>query len=170
MLIYDPALDPYHSSVRILAIASSSAEANIELALDAARIIDYFLVYPSKLLNFRLPKEHRVIRTDAKAHENPYRHAIGMRTSFERIRPVFFAALNGLVAAKLIDFDAMKRGILRLSEQGLPEDLAVAVSRFRTRQSPVGKFILSTMITIPVNGIDGLKHRSSLLEHRYDTV
>lgn len=168
MLIYDPALDPYHTAIRILAIASASANKNIELTIEAARIADYFLVYPSKILNFRLPKEYRTVRTDAKSLENPYRHASGMRTSFERIRPIFFAALNGLAAAKLIDFDSITVGILRRGADSMPEDLQAAVDRFHARQTPVGQFILSTLITIPSNGFDGLKHRSSLLEHRYD--
>lgn len=168
MLIYDPALDPYHSAIRILAIAKSSVERGIELTVDAARIADYFLVYPYKLIGFRFPSEFKGIRAAAKAAENPYRHALGSRAVFERMRPIFFAALSGLVASEFVDVDELRRGILALTDRDVPNDLAEAVATFQVRQSTVGKFVLSDLIAIPPNGDNGLKHRSSLIEHRYD--
>lgn len=168
MLIYDPALDPYHSAIRILAIVMSSAKQRIELSIDAARIADYFLAYPSKLVGFRFPPEFVAMRTAAREAENPYRHASGTRAAFERMRPIFFSALSGLAAANLIAPSELKRGILGLSDGDLPNELAAAVTRFQARQTTVGIFILSDLLAMPANGNDGLKHRSSLLEHRYD--
>jgi hypothetical protein len=168
MLIYDPALDPYHSAIRILAIAQSSAERRPELSVDAARIADYFLIYPYELIGFRFPAEFRSMRAAVKKIENPYRRASGTRAAFERMRPIFFAALSGLVAANLIDAASLKRGALVLSEKAMPDDLVAAIARFLKRQTDVGKFILSDLLAMPTNGDDGLKHRSSLIEHRYD--
>ncbi|WP_143752283.1 ABC-three component system middle component 5 [Burkholderia sp. SRS-W-2-2016] len=168
MLIYEPALDPYHGAIRILAVAKSSSRININLSIDAARIADYFLVYPYKMLSFTFPAEYRSMRTAAKDTENPYRSTSGNRTAFERMRPIFFAALSGLVAANLLDADLLKRGILSLSGNDLPADLAAAVARFQDRQTVVGKFVLSDFLKLPVNGNNGLKHRSGLIEHRYD--
>ena len=53
MLIYDPAFDPYHNAVRILAIAKAAQLRQAEVTVDAARIADYFLVYPYKIRSFR---------------------------------------------------------------------------------------------------------------------
>jgi len=168
MLIYDPALDPYHSAIRTLAIAMSSAKRRIELSIDAARIADYFLVYPYEMISFRFPAEFQTIRAAVKETENPYRNASGTRTAFERMRSIFFAALSGLVAANFIDADGLKRGVLALSDSPMPGDLAAAIARFQERQTVVGKFVLSDLLTMPTNGYNGLKHRSSLIEHRYD--
>lgn len=168
MLIYDPALDPYHGAIRILAIAISSTKRSIELSIDAARIADYFLVYPYKMVGFRFQAEHRRIRAAAKAMENPYRHAAGTRAAFDRMRPIFFAALSGLVAADLVDVDGLKRNVLVLSDNEMPSDLSDAVSRFQSRQTTVGNFVLSDLLAMPPSGENGLKHRSSLIEHRYD--
>lgn len=168
MLIYDPALDPYHSAIRILAITISSTSQQIELSIDAARIADYFLVYPYKMISFKFPKEFRTMRAAVKDAENPYRHATGNRAAFERMRPIFFASLSGLVAANLVDLPSLKRGILALTENDMPDDLAAAVDRFQVRQTEVGKFVLSDLLSIPANGDNGLKYRSNLIEHRYD--
>lgn len=168
MLIYDPALDPYHSSVRILAIAMSSAKRQVDLSMDAARIADYYLVYPYKMISFKFPTEFRAMRAAVKATENPYRYVSGVRTAYEKMRPIFFAALSGLVAANLIDASQLKLGILKLTECEIPKDLAAAISRFQDRQTDVGRFVLSDLIAIPTNGGNGLKHRSGLMEYRYD--
>jgi hypothetical protein len=170
MLIYDPALDPYHSAIRILTIAIAAQSKAIELTLDAARIADYFLVYPAKIINFTFPAQLKSLRAAAKELENPYRQTLGNRATFEKMRPIFLSALSGLVAAGFIDEDGLKRGVLKLSNKNIPEDLAAAVNRFQIRQTTVGEFVLSDMLAIRPNGDNGLKHRSKLIEHRYDIV
>ena len=102
MLIYDPALDPYHSSVRILAIAVSSANRQVDLSMDAARIADYFLVYPYKMISFKFPAEFRSMRAAVRSTENPYCYVSGARTAYEKMRPIFFAALTGTIATSLV--------------------------------------------------------------------
>jgi hypothetical protein len=170
MLIYDPALDPYHTAVRILAIAFASNASESALTVDAARISDYFLAYPYKMATFKFPAEFKTIRAAVKETENPYRQANGNRAVFERMRPVFFAAISGLVAAGIVDADGIKRGILALTDKEVPAELEAAAQRFQARQTTVGKFLLTDFLAIPSSGPNGLKHRSNLLEHRYDIV
>ncbi|MCZ8403614.1 hypothetical protein O9570_19325 [Achromobacter xylosoxidans] len=168
MLIYDPALDPYHGAVRLLTLVTAASEQKIDLTLDAARLADYFLVYPYKLHAFRFPDEFKSMRTAVKEAENPYRNASGNRVAFERMRPIFLSTLSGLAAAAIIDDDKVKQGLIRRSHKMLPPELVSAIQHFRQRQSAVGNFVLSKFISIPTNGKDGLKHRSGLLEYRYD--
>jgi len=170
MLIYDQALDPYHSAIRILTIATAAKTKQIEVSLDTARIADYFLVYPSKIINFTFPTQFRAIRTAAKEAENPYRQTAGNKATFERMKPIFLSALSALVAAGFIDGGKLEYGVLILLDVDIPVDLAAAVERFQTRQTIVGKFVLSDMIAMKPNGDSGLKHRSKLIEHRYDIV
>lgn len=168
MLIYDQALDPYHTSIRLMAILDAAKERSVQLSIDAARIADYFLVYPSKMSEFTFPAEFRNIRNAVKESGNPYRNAPGMRAAFERMRPIFTAALSGLVAAKYVKDEAFSSGLIQLSDSALPDLFQAAISRFRTRQTAVGKFILSDLLDMPANGERGLKYRSRLIEYRYD--
>jgi hypothetical protein len=168
MLIYDPALDPYHSAVRILAIGKAAKGRQASVSVDATRIADYFLVYPYKIRSFRLPPEFGAMRKAANESDNPYRRAAGSRAAFERMRPIFLAALTGLVAADLVDGGALKGGLLVLSDTTWPDDLVAAVSQFDARQNTVGRFVLTDFLAMPSNGAGGLKDRSGLIEHRYD--
>jgi len=95
MLIYDPALDPYHTAVRILVISISATARGAELTVDAARIADYFLAYPYKMASFKFPAEFKSLRAAVKETQNPYRHANGDRAVFERMRPIFLLRLPG---------------------------------------------------------------------------
>lgn len=168
MLIYDPAFDPYHNAVRILAIAKAAQSRQAEVSVDAARIADYFLVYPYKIRSFRLPPDFSSLRKAANDSDNPYRRATGSRATFERMRPVFFSALTGLVAAGLLDGEALKGRLISLASSPWPDNLTAAVSQFDSRQTTVGRFILSDFLAMPPNGVGGLKDRSGLIEHRYD--
>lgn len=170
MLIYDNALDPYHCSVRILAICIYGNADRRMFQVDSVRILDYFLVYPSKLAFCRLPSEHKSIRTSIKEIENPYRHSPGKRAAFERMKSVFYAAASGLGAAGMIDVEFLERGIFKIKPECIPIEIDAAVQRFKARQSTVGDFILAVLSTLPLNGPDGLKHRTGLLEYRYDIV
>lgn len=168
MLIYDQALDPYHTSIRLMAILDAASERSIPLSVDAARIADYFLVYPSKMEDFTFPTEFRNIRAAVKESGNPYRNAPGIRAAFERMRPVFAAALSGLIAKKYVKEDGFSSGLIQPTGTAIPELLQVAVNRFRVRQTAVGKYILSDLLDIPAQGEKGLKRRSRLIEYRYD--
>lgn len=170
MLIYDQALDPYHTSIRLMAILRAAEERSVQLSVDAARIADYFLVYPSKMDGFIFPTEFRNIRNAIKETGNPYRNAPGIRAAFERMRPIFVAALSGLIAAQFVKDDAFSSDLIHSDTSEIPDTFQAAVDRFRARQTTIGKFILSDLLDIPANGDKGLKHRSRLIEYRYDIV
>lgn len=169
MLIYDYALDPYHCAIRLLAIClCQEKRRDSSLSLEKARILDYYLVYPSKLAAVRLPIEHKAMRTAANQAINPYRHSPSKRAAFDRMRPIFYAAASALAAVGYIDSDAFAQGFLKFSNIKFPPELSAAIDRYNKRQSSVGNFVISVLSEIPLNGIDGLKHRTGLLEHRYD--
>lgn len=169
MLIYDYALDPYHCSIRILAMCMFGVWAS-EVHAEQVRILDYFLVYPSKVASIRLPAEYKTIRYSANEMANPYRYSPSKRAAFERMRPVFYAAASGLVAAGLLDLTSFERGVLKFLPEKLSPEMAASIQRYKARQSIVGNFVLSALAAIPLNGPDGLKHRTGLLEYRYDIV
>lgn len=166
MLIYDPTLDPYHCAIRILAILTHGSSSH--MALDTVRIADYFLAFPSKLADVRLPNQYRQIKKQAQQLSNPYRNPIGAKASFERMRSIFQAAASGLVAAGFVNAEDLKQEILTSTDKPLPEELRVSIENFLSRQKEVREFVVKQLIAIPLLGPDGLKHRSGLLEHRYD--
>ena len=64
MLIYDPSLDPYHCSVRVVAILEFCGVETLDF--EAVRIADFFLAYPAALVSFRFVSTDQHIRKHAK--------------------------------------------------------------------------------------------------------
>lgn len=166
MLIYDPTLDPYHCAIRILAILENSPI--LDLPLDSVRLAEFYLSYPSKVAEIRLPTRMVKIRKYARGLATPYRNPFELKSSFERMHPIFQAAVSTLAAAGYLDSDRTKQGVLQRTEMHLPVDLQNAIQQFLAREREIREFITKELTTIPLRGVDGLKHRSGLLEHRYD--
>ena len=165
MLIYDPTVDPYHCAIRVLAITGGSSS---ELPLDAVRIADFYLAYPSKITNIRLLSHQRGIRKTSQSLSTPYRNPLEAKSTFERMRPIFHAATSCLVAAGFLDAEKLKIGVITRGPSALPEDLVVAVTNFLKRHSSVREFVIRELTTIPLLGSNGLKDRTGLMEYRYD--
>jgi hypothetical protein len=167
VLIYDPSQDVYHAAIRILTVLT---EGQANLALDTVRIADYYLVFPAALDHFRFLPKHRGIRALARAQYSPYRRPAGAWVTFERMRPIFMAAVSCLAAAGYVDPDQAKVGRLALTSRPLVEPIQEAVATYLTRQARLRAFIAKELTALPLLGKDGLKDRSGLLEYRYDVV
>ncbi len=165
MLIYDPALDPYHSVIRILSILSKNIEG---LDVELVRIMDFYLAYPTKLAEIKLPTNLVYIRKEAEKLITPYRNSPKSKSHFERMKPIFTAALLGLIAAEYLDPDRANKGMLLLNFEKIPEDLSLVISNYCNRNSKVKQFVFDELPTIKYYGPGGLKERTGLLGYKYD--
>lgn len=167
MLIYDPALDSYHTAIRILSILDKNIEG---LEIDLVRILDFYLAYPSKVQEIRLPTQFRYAKKEAGRINTVYRKPPSGKTQFERMKPVFVAALHGLVAAGFLNTNFIKNGILLINFEKIPTDLRIAMQAFVSRQQTIKTFIIESLPTISLYGAGGLKERTGLLDFKYDIV
>lgn len=167
MLIYDPALDPYHSSIRILAILDKHIEG---MDLELVRLLEFYLANPSKTTDIKLPSNFRYIKKIAEQQISPYRNYPHGKTQFERMKPIFTAAIHGLVAAGYLNDDFATKGILLVNFEKIPNDLKLAINSFTSRQETIKKFIIELLPTINFSGPGGLKQRTGLLDYKYDIV
>ncbi|WP_310449008.1 ABC-three component system middle component 5 [Sulfuritalea sp.] len=168
MLIYDPTLDPYHCSIRILSILERCNAKS--LPVESVRIADYYLAFPATIADMRLSSDHLRIRKISRGLINPYRNPLKQRAAFERMRPIFQAAVSSLIAAGFLDDQEEKKGVLARSSSDLPEALRATIESFVARQRPIREFIVKELTAIPLLGPSGLKDRSGLMEHRYDPI
>lgn len=166
MLIYHPAYDAYHCVFRMLCIVT--AKPSIEV--DRARLLDFYLLFPSAISEIRLPKSHYSGRQLAKALENVYRDPINPAAAFRDLRYIQEAALKCLVAAGLIESTSYEFGLLVRTDVPLPDEMFQATSKYIAENSELTGFVLGELVNIPLKGVDGLKHRTGLMEYRYDVA
>jgi hypothetical protein len=165
MLIYHPAFDAYHCVFRLLAILDRVNR----IEVDKARILDFYLVFPSAVDAIKLPSTMRHARRVAKAKKNPYRDPISPIATFKGMHQIQSAALRCIAASNLISAEQLENEIAERTSTALTTDVQDSVRGFIERNTPVFE-IIAQLSDIPLSGADGLKARTSLLEYRYDAA
>lgn len=166
MLIYHPAFDAYHATLRMLALLAFEKDFDVE----KARILDFYLAFPSAMLSMRLPAELTQVRPMLRELENVYRDPVSVKRTFAEMRHVQMAALGCLAAGGLIDGKKLETGTVQRTQNPLPGELRFAVNGFIENELPLLEVLTGRVADIPTAGPNGLKNRSGLLEYRYDPV
>lgn len=164
MLIYHPAYDAYHCVFRMLVVA----ERLTDLEVDKARLLDFFLLFPGMVKAVRLPDTLKALRTQAKAAANIYRDPVSGISTFREMRHIQEAALKSMAASGLIDVRRYEAGYVTRTQMPINPMLKAKLDEFLNVNQPVADSILNGLSQIPLLGHDGLKHRSQLMEYRYD--
>lgn len=164
MLIYHPAYDAYHCVFRMLVIADSIKF----IELDKARLIDFYLLFPSAIGEIRLPYELSLGKRMAKDVKNPYRDPIDSLTSFRELHQIQVASLKCIAASGLISMEKFSDGIVERTSRTISKSLLYKMEQFLADKGDIANFLLNDLSIIPLNGVDGLKHRTRLMEYRYD--
>lgn len=166
MLIYHPAFDAYHCVFRMLALIDSLPD----IEIDMLRLCDFYLVFPSEIERIRLPAELSHGRKIAKSLSNIYRNPINANQAFRDMSEIQLAALRNIAASGLIDIDCYERGIIRKNaSRKISEHVVRRVEIYFKGHPELADFILKSFARFPLRGLNGLKHRTGLLEYRYDT-
>ena len=166
MLVYNPVFDAYHCIFRILAVL----EIRPSIEVDALRILDFSLCFPSIVATFKLPRELAALKVLAKKTHNPYRDAMGANRLFLSLRPTHDGALACLAAAGFISPKELAAGRAARTAISLPSDLHERCAALFARENIFFEHIASKILEIPLLGPNGLKDRSGLMEFRYDPI
>lgn len=166
MLIYHPAFDAYHCVFRMLLLADQL----FDLEVDKAKLLDFYLLFPGAVKNIRLPETLKNLRAQAKEAINVYRDPVSELSTFREMRHIQDAALKCIAASGLIDLERYEAGFVTRTKTPINPALRTKQAAFLNESPSIIKSILSELSRIPLLGHDGLKHRSQLMEHRYDYV
>lgn len=168
MLTYHPAFDTYHCVLRILRILAATESHNMEL--DRVRICDYYLCVPSALRSFKFPRNLLHYKKVFSSMVNQYNDVPNQRSLFFDLKKSQDASINQLVSIGVIDHELYHSGLLSFKENIMQERIIEATNSATSINDHVAEFVLKELSKIPLLGKDGLKHRSGLMEHRYDLV
>lgn len=163
MLIYHPAFDAYHCVVRLLRLLTHLNSCEIQ----RARILDFFIAFPSCIAEVRLPRGNPQVKRIAKSLSNPYHDPVNPKQAFREMEHIQLAAIRCLAGAGIIETDALRLGILKSSEKPIPPSLNPDAQLLANET--LTTYFLKTLASLPLTGPNGLKDRSGLLDHRYDT-
>lgn len=164
MLIYHPAYDAYHCLFRMIVLIN-----NIDtIEIEKARILDFYLTFPSLVEKIRMPQNHSHIKKIAKKYFNDYRNPINSITVFQDMHQIQISAIRCLAATGLIELAYLDDGLIKRTDKKIPEGLLLPIMDFLDTKKDIYNFIVHELSKLHLTGKDGLKDRTSLLEYRYD--
>jgi len=78
------------------------------------------------------------------------------------------SAMRTLAASRVFDAAEFSSGLIRRAEADLPDELSARLKKAGHANEDVITYITHKFAELPLQGVDGLKHRTGLMEHRYD--
>ena len=168
MLLYHPATDFYHCWMRLASILCDCGPEGIEY--DRIRIIDFLLCFPLKICECKLPAAHsKGIRKQIKQLPKSYEDPDSIRLAFTQMNKIQGQVAMDMVIKGIVQRDSYREGILIPSPESFAGELLRSVApEWETRSNEWYRLTVGVLLSIPLNGKNGLKDRSGLLEFRYD--
>jgi hypothetical protein len=170
-LTYHAAFDAFHAVFRQLKIREL-LEIGQRVPEEQVRIVDFYLVFPTRLQGLRLPKDkirYRGLLTKLSKTQN-YVELPDDSILYSRMRPFQDAALQTVCLADFSVSSAKVNGQFERSKKETPGELSTQISNWKTEEHEVASFLRAMLTEFELLGENGLKARSGLGEYRYDAV
>ena len=168
MLTYHPIHDPSHCIFRILCVMHDMK--NKKIAIDLARILDFYLVFPHELKSLSLPRDLHETKRAFKTIRDPYENLPTSSRLMYELSSIQDQALKALMAKGLIEQSEMASGYISVRKKILPSEIGALIQQSSFRTTEWYHALVGVISEIPLKGKSGLKDRSGLLEYRYDNV
>ena len=166
MLIYHPAYDAYHCLFRLIKIIQISNK----IEISKLRILDFYLVYPAEVAKISLPRDQVEIKKIAAKLKNTYHGPVNTFQAFRDMQHLQYAAISTLAASNILDGEKLSSGIIERTNTPLPDFFNYPEQMATSEENMIHIFILKTLSEMPLNGTNGLKQRTGLMEYRYDNA
>ena len=152
--MYVPAFDPFHAIYRMLNILKRF-DGNEMVEVDRLRIYDFYLLFP-----------FQANKTSLKI--TPYNSISNSRRIFERLRPCQMIALSHLASYGLIDPKMLLQQKVAVADADKMRQVMSQLDEMPSEESNVLSWLMLSFRNTPLNGVDGLKYRTKLIESKYD--
>lgn len=168
MLLYHPATDFYHCWMRFASVLCKCKEDGTEF--DRIRIIDFYLCFPLEINECKLPAAHSAaLRKKIKQIPKSYEDHNSIKQAFSQMSKIQWQVAMDMVAKGVVQRDMCREGILVPNSESPASYLLQSVAQeWEARNEDWHRLAINVLLSMPLNGKDGLKSRSGLMEFRYD--
>ena len=169
MLVYHPAFDLYNCAFRILLILHHIKSQ--EVSLEKILIWDYYVTFPYKVKEIKFTRNTQFIRKIfSRLETNPYEFVSDDKIVFSRMRNFQVSALRSLASYDLIDAEALRKGIVKRTNNPIPEAIVSQFENISLSIKNVISLVESPFNELPLYGNKGFKDRTKLIDFRYDSM
>ncbi|KAA0573286.1 hypothetical protein FZ983_30165 [Azospirillum sp. B21] len=166
---YQPAYDAYHSLFRLVQLLYALEHRSATLPF--SRICSFFIAFPHFMTEIRYPREIAHFRRSLSKlyRKDSYVRLPSKIALFENMRPFHDAAVQTLVVQGYVEREQYIVGYLTRTAKKIDNKLLEMV-RERNEQNVLLFDAMQRISAYPLDGVNGIKHRTGLMEHRYDSI
>ncbi len=163
MILYHPAYDVHHCTYRVLNILNSVD--GKKLKKEALKLIDYYYVYPHLLKRVsKLPRPLNFHKKKISAVPEPFEITPNPKSLYFELVTTHDTTLVSLSQKSLI---SRSDDEIALNVELLPQSLVDAFDADEFSKSDFFLMLIASFPKVNLNGVNGFKSRSGLMEYRY---
>lgn len=166
MIIYHPAYDINHCAFRFINLLFDIKHNQLEW--EKLQILDFYYVFPHLLADIRLPRNQVATKGSLKSISASYESLPNPRRLMFGLKALHNETARALVAKGIFAKELYLKNIIKLSIQKIPGNLICRIEENMKRNTHWYKVLVSVLAEYELNGKDGLKDRTQLMEFRYD--
>jgi hypothetical protein len=170
MAMYHPLDDSNHCFFRMLLLSYCLSNNFKETSIETFRIMDFYCLFPSALLEIKLPREFSGYKKAFLNIPSQFEIMPNKAAVYDRLRHVQNNALGCLVSLGFLDRTRFLDGMVALTSQPIPANIAGKISESPIVVEEWFKFLIEAMPDFPSDGKNGWKARTHLGEFRYDAA
>ncbi|WP_317124760.1 ABC-three component system middle component 5 [Chryseobacterium sp. 6424] len=152
---------------RIILLSSRIAKT---IEIDKLKILDFYYVYPTELLDIKKPVGFKKYEKFLKREKNKYDRINNPKRIFYKMNSIQFQAMKILVAYGYLDSESFENGIVKVTEKSFGEEFQIMVEKSVELNTNLITLLAGPIADIDLYGHLGLKERTGLIEFRYDTI
>lgn len=165
-LLYHPFYDARHCVFRILRLLEEVG--HVEVEMQRLRIWDFYLLFPTALLQTRFPRGSVGLRRKIQNLQTSYDILPDPKRAFARLEVVQSAALGHLSSLGLIRADLLRADKVQRTEARIPQDLQSQIKKRNGEDILIISFLTTVYLDLELYGTTGLRQRTDLFDYRYD--
>lgn len=162
MIIYHPAYDVHHCAYRLLNLLCSVEHE--EISRDTLRIMDFYYVYPVLLKLVKLPRPLLKYSDGINAVAESFEIIPRPAALFYELSRLQDSALRSLDQRSLV---SLRLSGVKLNKTRVPQQLIEIFESDEFSKSSVFEALTTAFPKLRMDGKDGFKERSGLMEFRY---
>ncbi len=166
MIIYHPARDINHCAFRFINLLFD-IEPN-QLEWEKLQILDFYYVFPHLLGNIRLPRNSIATKKNLQNIPHTYESLPNPRRLMFSLRALHNETARALVAKGIFEKELYLKNIITLDTLKIPFNLLRRIEKNPKRNTQWYKLLIESLAEYPLDGKNGLKNRTNLMEFRYD--
>jgi len=152
---------------RILQITEVTKE---QMEVDKLRILDFYLAFPSELLEIQSFKGFKKYERFIKAETNIYERVIDRKRLFFKMEQIQISAIKALISYGILDANEFKNGKIKRTEVSISDSLKERIEKANQENINLIALITGPLASMNLYGHLGLKERTNLIEFKYDAV